>query len=54
MNQTTIVFVLLALIAIGLFVAGVYVLLGIGWSLLAGAVSACLAASFVAKGARVA
>lgn len=44
------VFILVALTGFGLAVAGVYVLFGLGWSLLAGAGSLLLIAGFVRKG----
>lgn len=50
MDQTTIVFLLLAVAGIALFVAGVATLAGLGWSLLAGSASAFLAAGFLRKG----
>lgn len=50
MDQTTIVFLLLSVLAIGLFIAGVAVLAGLGWALLAGAVSSAMSAAFLRKG----
>ncbi|MNE80150.1 hypothetical protein D3C81_1609590 [compost metagenome] len=44
------VFILTALCGFGLAVAGVYILAGLGWSLLAGAVALFLIAGFVRKG----
>lgn len=52
MDQTTIVFLALSVLGIGLFIAGVAVLLGLGWALLAGAGSCGLAAGFVRKGVK--
>ena len=44
------IFILTALSGFGLAVAGVYMLLGVGWSLLAGAGALFLIAGFVRKG----
>lgn len=44
------VFILTALCGFGLAVAGVYVLVGLGWALLAGAGSLLLIAGFVRRG----
>ncbi|WP_200843615.1 hypothetical protein [Pantoea sp. 18069] len=52
MDQTTIVFLALSVLGIGLFIAGVAVLQGLGWALLAGAGSCSLAAGFLRKGMR--
>lgn len=52
MDQTTIVFLVLSVLGVGLFIAGVAVLLGLGWALLAAAGSCGLAASFVRKGVK--
>lgn len=41
----------LMLLAAGLAVAGVYVLVGLGWSLICGAVCSFLMSSFLLKGA---
>ncbi|GAB6406038.1 hypothetical protein PMHK_34660 [Pseudomonas sp. MHK4] len=44
------VFILLALCGFGSVVAGVYVLQGLGWALIAGGVALLLLAGFVRKG----
>jgi hypothetical protein len=44
------VFILTALCGFGLAVAGVFILAGLGWALLAGAGSLFLIAGFVRKG----
>jgi hypothetical protein len=44
------IFTITALMGFGLAVAGVYVLLGLGWALLAGAASLLLIAGFLRKG----
>ncbi|NNA50473.1 MULTISPECIES: hypothetical protein [Pseudomonas] len=44
------IFILTALAGLALAVSGVYVLLGLGWALLAGAVSLLLIAGFLRKG----
>ena len=52
MDLPTFVFLLLALTALGLLVAGVAVLVGLGWALIAGAGACAAAASFVRAGVR--
>ena len=47
-----VVFLVLAL-GVGLFVAGIYVLTGLGWALIAGGVSCVLFAFLIIRGARV-
>lgn len=44
------VFISLALCGLGSAVAGVYILQGLGWSLVAGGVALLLTAGFVRKG----
>jgi len=50
MDLPTAVFLLLALAGLALLVAGVYVLLGLGFALLAGGAAALLVAAFVRRG----
>jgi len=46
-------FIMIALCGFAVVVAGVYVLLGLGWALLAGGASLLLIAGFVRKGLNV-
>jgi len=50
MNTPLALFIVLALIGSLLAVAGVYILFGLGWSLLAGSLFAFSGASFLRKG----
>lgn len=50
MNMPLLIFVLSALAGLLLAVAGVYMLSGPGWALIAGAVALLLVAAFVRKG----
>lgn len=50
MNKPLLLFILFALLGFGLLTAGVFVLSGSGWSLLAGAVSCFSIAGFIRKG----
>jgi hypothetical protein len=50
MNSGLTLFLLVAMAGLCLFVAGVYVLAGIGWALIAGAVALITAAGFIRKG----
>ncbi|SFY16458.1 hypothetical protein [Azotobacter vinelandii] len=50
MNIATILYLLLGITGLALFVAGAYVLLGVGWSLLAGSLAAFTAAAFIRRG----
>lgn len=50
MDTGLILFIVVALAALCLFVSGVFVLAGLGWSLIAGAVSLLAAAGFIRKG----
>lgn len=50
MDTGLILFIVAAVAALCLFVTGVFVLAGLGWSLIAGAVSFLAAAGFIRKG----
>jgi len=50
MDTGLILFIVAAAAALCLFVAGVFVLAGVGWSLIAGACSFLAAAGFIRKG----
>lgn len=50
MNHGLIIFLITAATGLALGVAGVFVLAGLGWSLLAGACALLLAAGFIRKG----
>ena len=50
MDTGLILFYVAAVAALCLFAAGVFILAGLGWSLIAGAVSFLAAAGFVRKG----
>ncbi|MGQ3820355.1 MULTISPECIES: hypothetical protein [Pseudomonas] len=50
MNTASIMYLLTALLGFALAVAGVYVLLGVGWALLAAASSCFVAAAFIRRG----
>jgi hypothetical protein len=50
MNTAEIIYVLIAVVGFGCAVAGVHLLLGIGWALLAAASSCFVAAAFIRRG----
>nr|WP_288355822.1 hypothetical protein [uncultured Pseudomonas sp.] len=50
MNTASILYLLCASLGVGLAVAGVYILLGLGWALLTGAVACFAAAAFIRRG----
>lgn len=50
MNAGLVIFLIAAAAGLCLFVAGIFVLYGLGWSLLAGAVSMLAVAGFIRKG----
>ncbi|WP_288477164.1 hypothetical protein [uncultured Pseudomonas sp.] len=50
MSTASILYLLIAALGFGLAVAGVYILLGLGWALLAGAASCFAAAAFIRRG----
>lgn len=50
MDTGLILFIVAAVAALCLFIAGVFVLAGLGWSFIAGAVSFLAAAGFIRKG----
>lgn len=50
MNIATILYLVTAAIGFSLAVAGVYILLGLGWALLAGAISCFVSAAFIRRG----
>lgn len=50
MNTGLLIFLTCSLLGLGLLVAGVFVLLGIGWALLAGGVALLVIAGFIRKG----
>ncbi|WP_235811887.1 hypothetical protein, partial [Pseudomonas syringae] len=50
MNTASIIYLLTAVLGFALAVAGVYVLLGVGWALLAAASSCFVAAAFIRRG----
>lgn len=50
MNIAILTIIMLMLASCGLTVAGVYILYGLGWSLLSGAACSFLAAGFLRKG----
>ncbi|WP_236713898.1 hypothetical protein, partial [Pseudomonas sp. ICMP 10191] len=50
MNTASIIYLLTAVLGFALAVAGVYVLLGLGWALLAAASSCFVAAAFIRRG----
>ncbi|MBX6153562.1 hypothetical protein ISD38_32875 [Pseudomonas aeruginosa] len=50
MNIATAIYLLLGILGLALFVAGAFVLFGLGWSLMAGACASFAGAAFVRKG----
>ncbi len=50
MNTGLLIFLMCSLLGLGLLVAGVFVLLGIGWALLAGGVALLVIAGFIREG----
>ncbi|MCY1464493.1 hypothetical protein D9M71_825220 [compost metagenome] len=50
MNLATALYLLLGMLGLALFVAGAFVLFGLGWALMAGSVSAFAMAAFLRKG----
>lgn len=50
MSTASILYMLIAALGFGLAVAGIYILHGLGWALLAGAASCFLAAAFIRRG----
>lgn len=50
MNTASILYLLIAAMGFALAVAGVYILLSLGWALLAGAVSCFAIAAFIRRG----
>ena len=50
MNTATIIYLLIAGLGFALAVAGVYMLVGNGWALLAAAASCFLSAAFIRRG----
>lgn len=50
MNSGLIIFLVVAIAGFGLFTAGIYMLAGSGWSLIAGAASMFAVAGFLRKG----
>lgn len=50
MNFATGLYLLLGTIGLALFVAGAFVLFGLGWSLMAGACASFAGAAFIRKG----
>lgn len=50
MNTASIAYLLIAVLGFAFAVAGVYILLGFGWALIAAASSCFVAAGFIRKG----
>lgn len=50
MNIATGIYLLLGALGLALFVAGAFVLFGLGWSLMAGACASFAGAAFIRKG----
>jgi hypothetical protein len=50
MNTASIIYLLIAVLGFACAVAGVYILLGVGWALLAAASSCFVAAAFIRRG----
>lgn len=50
MNSATILYLVCAVVGCGLLCAGVFLLAGVGWALIAGAASCFAAAGFIRRG----
>lgn len=50
MNAAIVIYIICALNGLGLFVAGVFILAGLGWSLLAASVSMLAISAFIRSG----
>lgn len=50
MNIASILYLLIAVMGFVLAVAGVYILVGLGWALLSGAASCFVSAAFIRRG----